>query len=195
MRTFALLLLALAACSGDSSSTQPPAAPVSTPLGPVTFRFQNQGTANVYVDLTFGAALAVHSDAHPEPYALKTNCTFACPDACTSCVQCGAPQPRVKVITPGSYFDTTWNGTWYTFQSCTGSFCQCYDAHVVSPGTFHVSLAGALGVTGGTPDPQDATILQNAELDTGSGTCTAQQSFDLTTAAATVDIVFTCAAP
>jgi hypothetical protein len=160
-------------------------------LGTVTLRFKNDGAATVYVDVTFGGQLAITSSSHAEPYALSTACTQPCPCG-EGCVQCGAPQPAVKVLAPGEHFDMPWSGTYYAFQPCADSWCQCHDALLVQPGTFAAALPGALGVTGGTPDAQDPSILLNAQIDETKGTCSAKAPFEMNAEAHTVEIVFDC---
>ncbi len=216
-----LLLAGAAACSGDVDDSAPqPTADASLPdatapdtkvedsvvvdaapsdaevsPGSVTLRFRNTFEADIYLDWSWSdkAQPRVGKPGQTDNLQLSSACTTPCSGECV-CVMCDAPPPRAKKLAPGAFVEFTWDGQWFEMKKCGDAACNCHEIRYVVPGDFEASLTGGLAKLGGTPDPQDPTLYNNASVDTSAGICTASGSFPIP-AEATIELPFACAVP
>lgn len=162
--------------------------------GSVTLRFRNTFTTDIYLDWSWSdKPQPLVSREQGEALALGNTCTMPCSDQCV-CVMCDMPPPRAKKLAPNAFVEFSWDGLWYEFRHCGDANCNCHEVRYVAPGDFSASLKGALAISGGTPDPQDPTLINDASLDTSAGFCTASGDFALPSTAV-VEIPFACAVP
>lgn len=184
-------LLALAVClaaaggcgsTGDDETTPTP--------GAVTLRFTNPSSADVYIDVTYGAPFAVLSGGNE--LRQRSDCTPLCEQNC-QCYACGAPLPRVRKIPAGGFFDVIWEGDFYErIDNGCDSQCSCEQQRFAPYGTYEASLSAGLGVIGGTPSAGDPDLLTDADVDATAGSCVAAGSFMLDAQARTVELAFNC---
>lgn len=171
-------------------------ADVMQPPAPVTLRFRNDSGMTIFIDWSWASAPVpqLFSAGQSEPMALSGACTSECGLDC-ACIACDMAPPQAKVMAPGAVVEYVWDGTYYTFAECGAQGCPCHEGRMAGLGAYTASVAGALGVTGGTPQPDDPTVLQDAWLDTTNGSCQAGGDFQLSPAAGVFEFTFACAMP
>jgi hypothetical protein len=111
---------------------------------PVTIRFVNPADspvgASVYLrqDCLLNYEVRACADGYTDALALSGICTSDCAQA-NECIQCGACLEEGIEIQPGGSFETSWDGTFVTFdQNAAG--CSCHVDHVAPAQKYRIGV-------------------------------------------------------
>ena len=181
-----------ASCGNPDTGTGYPDATIG-PEPQVAFAFRNPTQTPLYIDWsTAPIVFSVLRDG--DPLIINLDCIADCDAACT-CTACAEPRAKARRLDPGQQLSLSWVPTYYETATCQGvTPCTCGQAWPVTVGDYDVKLNARSGVVGGSPDPDDSAVLDDATLDLATPLCVATASFTLGTDKS-IEALFSCSSP